>query len=340
MKKSFIGILVILLWIFTINDVFAWYVNGYYRSNGTYVNGYYRSDSNSSYSTPTYTTPTYTSPIYTTPIACSSTFWYGAQESWNWKCSCSVWYEWWTVLWKDYCVTKTCYQYGIHATLNISTNACECDSWYTAVTSSYWTQSCEKKAYSSYAILQEYKDWYAIVSYKSPSWYPKRSKITVYSCFSASDYIWKTVVVNLMRDETLNGGDYLVLSDELTCDISYSDNYISDTETIYTCADIYWDNSIDWIPWKCGCKKGYTWDTDWKSCIVKNIPVVPVCLDSINSTLNADWKCYCNSGYIWSKANNSCIINQVVTSKVVCKKWQLKRGNKCVDIKKRLSPGR
>lgn len=335
MGKLLISFIFILLWVFASTNVFAWYVNGYYRSNGTYVNWYYRSDSNSSYSTPTYTTPTYVAPTYTytTPVSCSTTFWYGSQESWDWKCSCRVWYEWWTMLWKDYCVTKTCYKYGLNVTLNYSTNACECNSWYTAVTSSYWTQSCEKKAYSSYAILQEYKDGYAIVSYKNPSWYTKRSKITIYSCPSASLYVWKTVVVNLMRDETLNYWDYLVLADDLVCNISYSDNYISDDETMYTCSDIYWDNSIDTTAWKCGCKKGYVWATDWKSCTTKNIPVIPVCLDTINSTLNADWNCYCNSGYIWSNTSNSCIINPVITTKIVCKKGQLKRGNKCVDIK-------
>lgn len=39
-------ILVIVFLSICISFVFAGYVNGYYKSNGTYVNGYYRSDAN------------------------------------------------------------------------------------------------------------------------------------------------------------------------------------------------------------------------------------------------------------------------------------------------------
>ena len=327
MKKSFIGVLVIVLWVFISTDVFAGYVNWYYRSNGTYVNWYYRSDSNSTYSTPTYTTSTYT---YTRPVSCMTTYGFWAKDNFDWTCSCSSWYRFESTFnWKQ-CVSFNCYEYGLHTSLDYATNSCKCDDWYTAVTNSYWTQSCEKRAYSTYAILQEYKDWYAIVSYKSPSWYTKRSKITIYSCSSASNYVWKTVVVNLMRDEILNSWDYLVLTEDLVCNISYSDNYITDDETMYTCSDIYWDNSIDTTPWKCWCKNGYVWSNDRKSCVYPN---KPACLDPINSTLNADGKCYCNSEYVWSNASNICVISPVITTKVACKKWQLKRGNKCVDIK-------
>lgn len=208
------------------------------------------------------------------------------------------------MLWKDYCVTKSCIKYGFNASLNYSTNQCECNTGYTAQTDTFWNQSCEKKTYSTYAILQEYKDSEAIVGYKNSSGFSKRSKITIYSCYWLENYVWWAVVLNLMQDEILNSWDYIVYGSDKSCKINYSDNFISDTDTILSCSDIFWSNSIDISGWKCGCKSWYKWSTDKKSCISSS--TVTTYASTPTSTglcgknsVSSNGKCSCISWYTW-----------------------------------------
>lgn len=363
--KPLISFLLLCLSFFVASyDVFAWWVNWYYRSNWTYVQWYWRNDG---YTTPSYTT--YTTTTYTTP-SCTTTYGFWAKDNSNWTCSCRVWYEWWTMLWKDYCVTKSCIKYGLHASLNYSTNQCECDNWYIVKTDTFWNQTCEKKGYSTYATLQEYKSSEAIVAYKDSSWFSKRSKITVYSCYDLENYVGWLVVLNLMQDELLNTGDYIVYgSSNKSCSISYSNNFISDDDTLLSCSDIYWSNSIDTLGWKCGCKTGYKWSTDRKSCVISTIsssstnvsscgknsislngkcscvswyvweyPDIAnnydcklktiTCPDTVNWFLGTDNKCYCKTGYSWNTTSSSC--KKDTTTALKCKKGELKRNGKCV----------
>ena len=65
MKKAGILLVIIVFAFFlqlflTASSVSAYYVNGYYRSNGTYVDGYYRSRANAyTYDNYSYTGPSY-----------------------------------------------------------------------------------------------------------------------------------------------------------------------------------------------------------------------------------------------------------------------------------------
>ena len=56
----------------------AYWVNGYYRSNGTYVSGYYRSRSNAY----TYDNYSYTGPTYSNGYGYNSSYYSGDSSSW------------------------------------------------------------------------------------------------------------------------------------------------------------------------------------------------------------------------------------------------------------------
>lgn len=115
------------------------------------------------------------------------------------------------------------------------------------------------KAYSTYGTLEEYKDSEAVVTYIDANWFDKRSKITVYGCYSLENYVGWRIVLNLMEDAILNSGDYIIFgASNNTCDISYSNNYSLDfvaTLSVPSCGK----NSVP-SNGKCLCVSWYTWE--------------------------------------------------------------------------------
>lgn len=81
MKTIFSLIFCLAIFATITSSVSAYWVNGYYRSNGTYVNGYYRSRPNAY----TFDNYSYTGPTYSNGYGYNNSYYNGYSYSYNWN---------------------------------------------------------------------------------------------------------------------------------------------------------------------------------------------------------------------------------------------------------------
>lgn len=210
------------------------------------------------------------------------------------SCECGYWY----VFAKDTFWETKCIDWDIHchetlwynSDYNTLENACICDDWYVIRD---W--ECQKEAYSTYWILKELKNDSAIVIFKKPnSFYESYYSIDFWLwCKDVSDFIWETIVLNLMYDERLNYGDYLVLPDTTDvnwdnqhCKITYTDE-IDEEDSLYTCQELFWFHSKETYDGKCTCEDWYEFLNN--KCIESEDNQIPVYYSNINSNNNQNW---------------------------------------------------
>lgn len=268
---------------------------------------------------------------------CTNKYGYWAKEKWG-ACVCRYGYA----LEKTYsglqCKMQFCWLY---ASFDDDSKQCVCNDWYTQDTSYTSTFTCRQKAYSTYAIINEVNWNDASVTYYDPYWIINYSKIKSYNCYKMKNYIWEKSVLNFLYDKTLNYWDYLILPNEDVCDI-VSVKKVDKNESIWTCGN----NSIS-IDGKCSCISWYTWEypDDSKNfdCKIKSIILTPdqSCQVSFWVYAISVWedKCNCKSGYKWTVDKKSCEPEPIYTTptkttkKLTCKKWELIRNGKCVNLK-------
>ncbi len=268
---------------------------------------------------------------------CKDQYWYWSKAKWD-SCVCKDWYafeQWYS---GKKCQMQFCWLY---ASFDDDSKQCVCNDWYTQDTSYTSTFTCRQKAYSTYAIINEVNWNDASVTYYDSYWILNFSKITSYNCYKMKNYIWEKSVLNFMYDKILNYWDYLILPNEDVCDIK-SVKKINKDESIWSCGN----NSI-FIDGKCSCLNWYTWEypDDSKNfdCKVKSVILTPdqSCQTSFWIYAISAWnnQCICKSGYKWTADKKSCEPEPIYTTpikttkKLVCKKWELIRNNKCINPK-------
>lgn len=325
--------------------------------------------------------------------SCYSTYGFGAQDNFNWTCSCIDWYSFAiNIFWKkecisndqqckdqywywskakwDSCVCKDWYAFeqwysgkkcqlqycGLYSSFNDNTKKCECNDWYTQDTT-YSSFTCRKKAISAYFLLSWLNEnQNKGIFYTNWNWWKYYSIEYWYGCYNIADYYKQALVINLMYDQRLSYGDYIVLNkDNQTCKVtSYDDitdtyNWLSDAiNTSYTNSSNSdcWKNSIS-TNGKCSCISWYTWEypDDSKNfdCKPKAVILTPDQSCQVSFWIYAisvgDDLCNCKSGYKWTVDKKSCELEKVYTTpvkttkKLTCKKWELIRNGKCVNPK-------
>jgi hypothetical protein len=78
------------LFLTIVTSTSAYWVNGYYRSNGTYVNGYYRSRPNAY----TFDNYSYKKPTYSNGYGYNNSYYSGSSYSYNWYTPSFSDYNW------------------------------------------------------------------------------------------------------------------------------------------------------------------------------------------------------------------------------------------------------
>lgn len=335
MKKLFLTATFILFsLILPVFSVYAVYVNGYYRSNGTYVNGYERTapDGNpyNNYSYPGNYNPntgnitggsqdayldryynkssgsTYSSDYnsynsYPTTPTCPINSYYDGVSS----CKCDYGY----VVSGGSCVSANSLcqnQLGYAASYDSLANTCKCNYGYIIGASG---QCVSASIFCSDAIglMSEYNSL------------SKRCECMIGYEFDGSSCVYKkTSYTNLPEYSTSQyscpSNAHLSANDQTKCDCDYGYQISSSRDSCVpkvaktndqSCADTYGVNS-NWDGTKtsngllnCGCKAGYQFNTTKTTCV----SIITVSCPS-NSTLVGQ-NCVCDSGTTWR--DNQCI---------------------------------
>jgi hypothetical protein len=320
MKKTLYVFALSILLFLPISHVFAVYVNGYYRSNGTYVNGYERTapdgDPYNNYDYPgnynpntgeitggdpstylndyykdpsdgsDYSYPSYTYP--TTP-SCPINSYYDGISS----CTCDSGY----IVSGSSCVNANLYcsdKLGVMSEYNSVSKECECMSGYTLNGNSCvsYNQSCQNQ--------------YGLNSYGDENY-----------CYCSAGYEFNASKTACVAQPMKTNNE--VCQDSFGINSNWIGTVNSTGEPM------------------CGCGSGYQWSTNKTSCVIIPTSILSTTSESDNNevttnttTQNTDLGCqtkygsgselqgdlcYCSKGFEWNSLINMCEIGNPVFTK-------------------------
>ena len=206
------------------------------------------------------------------------------------KCECITWYDLKlksSISWNTYECTSCYSLYWLNSEYDSINKSCWCKDWYTLKD---W--KCEEKNNSVYYFLAEFnedKNEVIVVSLYDNTKYLLELKYTS-SLYRAENFVWKSIVINLWTDFTIDEYDKFILNNRDTTTDIVSDilsvEKVDSDYTLKTCEDVYWSNSMELLNWKCWCKTWYEWSSN-NTCILKTVtPIITTSYTQTNQEFN------------------------------------------------------